>query len=216
MTPKKVDNFTKIMIIMMVVVLITVTTGAFYYFKATKLYSIDSSADGISEPHLTGSVTIEVDYMNHCEVTQTQLDEMEEIFRGYGVDLTLVLDNEVSYQSELSDDDIDIYYDQYRDRNFSSYILIGSEYSGEDNVLGVIYNAEKIVIFKDSIDSAFDGAYELTALYYVIAHEVGHAYGAEHSDQSADIMYPSLSQAKMILYPDPQFYDPDSIEEIRD
>jgi len=53
-------------------------------------------------------------------------------------------------------------------------------------------------------------------LYYVVAHEIGHAYGCRHSDQEADIMYPYLSQAKIILYPDPQFYDPDSIEEIRD
>ncbi len=216
MVGRKTDNFTKIIIVIMVVALVVVTTGLFYYLKSNTSYNIDSSAAGISEPHLSGAISIEVDYMDNYEITQAQLDEIEEIFTGYGVNVTLVLDEEVDYRSEMSDDDIDVYYDGYRDRDLDSYILIGSEYSGEDNVLGVIYNAEKIVIFRGSIDSAFDGAYRLTALYYVIAHEIGHAYGAEHSDQSPDVMYPTLSQSKMILYPDPGFYDPDVIAELRD
>jgi hypothetical protein len=214
--PKKNDRFTKFVIVLVIISLIVVVTGAFYFIKNSTIYSIDTSSEGISEPHLTGDTIIEVDYMEYCEISQSELDDISDIFSGYGVNITFILDDEIPYQSDMSTDDINGYYDEYRDRNFSSYILVGSEYRNESNILGVIFNSEKIVIFKDTIDSAFDGSYHLLALSYVIAHEVGHAYGCVHSDDEADIMYPYLSQSKMILYPEPQFYDEESVSELLD
>jgi predicted Zn-dependent protease len=222
MPPRKrpqhgMDTFTKVVIVITVFALIMVATGAFYHYKNNKSYYIDSvEVDSIDSPYLSGNITVEVDYMEYCEVRQSDLDEISEGFSDYGIYITFILDEEIPYKEEVNDIEVETYYKAYRNQNHSSYILIASKYSENSRTLGGIYNSEKIVVFKDRIHSVFDDAYEELALQYVIMHEMGHAYGAEHSDNAADIMYPYISQSKLILYPDPQFYDQDSLDEFRD
>lgn len=222
MPPRKrqnegLDTGGKIFIVVVIFTLIIITTGAFYHYKNGKKYSIDAvEVDTIDSPYLSGNVTVEVDYMEYCKVSQSDLDDISEIFAEYGIYIQFVLDEEIPYKEEVNDVEIDTYYKAYRNQNRSSYMLIASKYSENSRVLGGIYHSEKIVVFKDRIHSAFDDAFEDLAIQYVIMHEMGHAYGAAHSDNVADIMYPYITGTKLILYPEPEFHDQDSLDEFRD
>lgn len=222
MPPKKrqkqgLDTWGKVFIVIIAFTLIMITTGLFYHYKNHKDYYIDSvEVDSIDSPYLSGNVTVEVDYMEYCKVSQSDLDDISDLFAEYGIYIKFILDDEIPYKEEINDVEIQTYYTAYRDENETSYMLIASKYSENSRTLGGIYHSEKIVIFKDRIHSAFDDAYEELAMQYVIMHEMGHAYGAGHSDNVADIMYPYISQSKLMLYPEPTFYDQDSLEAFRD
>lgn len=222
MPPKRrqqqgMDTGGKVFIIVIVFTLIIIATGAFYHYKNGKKYYIDAvEVDSIDSPHLSGNVTVEVDYMEYCKISQSDLDDISKIFAEYGIYITFILDEEIEYKEEVNDIEIETYYKAYRNQNASTYMLVASRYTEDDQVLGGIYHSEKIVVFKDRIHSAFDDAFEDLAIQYVVMHELGHAYGAEHSDNVADIMYPYITGAKLILYPEPEFYDQDSLDEFRD
>lgn len=220
---KEGNTWGKVFAVIIALTVITISVIAFYYYEYEKdnnEYHIDSikndTIDTIDFPHLTGNTTVEVDYMENCKISQSDFDEISTIFEEYGIYIRFILDEEIPYDKEVSDVEISTYYATYRNQNRSSYMLIASKHSEKENTLGGVYHSEKIVIFKDVIHSAFGDTYEDIAIQYVIMHEMGHTYGAGHSDVYADIMYPYISQRKLVLYPEPEFHDEESLAEFLD
>ena len=206
-------NTQKILFIVLLGITITCIVILLVYNSASKYYNIDSG-EGIDPPYLSGNISVEVDYMDGCQISQDELDDISDIFAGYGLNVTFIIDEVLLYDSVMDNSDIDSYYES-RSLNTSSYIFFASEYV-DSNVLGCIFNYEKIIIFSDSISDSFDGIYRIIAMQYVVVHELGHAYGCKHSDNKQDVMYPQISQAKIIVYPEPEFVDSEVLAELLD
>lgn len=201
---------------MLVLAFSIIILGFVYYHIVSEEHNIDYG-EGIEEPHNSGNIIIEVDYMRGMyeseDELENELNEITEIFEDYGLNVTFIIDDRLSYVDEIGDSDASSYKNNYHDLNTDVYMLIAGN-QNSDRILGSTYNAELIVIYRDNIEDSFGDNYKVVASQYVIIHEIAHTYGCEHSDDEEDIMYPTLSISKCINYPNPEFTDPNSLAEL--
>lgn len=192
--------------------------GAIYYWQIADESSIDSG-DGISEPHNSGDITVEVDYMRDLFDSESdledELDDITELFAVYGLNVTFIIDDRLTHVEEIGDSDAISYYNDHRGLNTTTYMLIANKHSSS-SVLGSAYSKLLIVVFRGKIEDSLGNTYKVVATQYVTMHEIAHTYGCVHSEEEDDILYPTLSVLKCADYPTPQFTDINTLAELHD
>lgn len=204
----------KIFLFVSVIFLIIAILFLYYYDSTNSETSIDNVSQ-LPEPHLSGDIIVEVDYFDSCEIDNDVFNDVTEIFEDYGINVTFIIDDEFIYIDEIDDSDVHDYYDQYNDLDTDTYMLIASS-KDNSNILGSAFSKDESVIYYESIEDHFGNNYKENALKYVIIHEILHQYGCDHSDDNDDVMYAYLSLSRVILNPDPEITDSETLVELLD
>jgi hypothetical protein len=192
--------------------LLIITLAAVFYYNTNNENSIDN-VNMIEGTHLSGNITIEVDYMQGCRPTDAQLLEITELFAQYDLNVTFIVDEQITKFNTISDADVVTFFVDEHNLNTDSYMFIASKHNDE-HILGGAFSKDLSVIYIDTIYDTFDDITEDSAFNYVVMHEIGHLYGCNHSGNTKDVMYPYLSESQLIVTPEPQFIDSNSLVEL--
>ncbi|MDP4001209.1 MAG: hypothetical protein Q8P83_03135 [bacterium] len=168
-------------------------------------YDGDASHDYLGDTKT--KIIIEIDLMEGIDVPVVALDQLKQKIQEVTKKETIYLisDRNIPYKAALTDDDVNLLEESYRDFNASDdtaflYALIVTRFNDETTI-GSTHKEFGLVLYQDALGdviSPSDGAFGLYQSSTLL-HEFGHQLGLNHNQISGCLMNEAVEIGYRVL-----------------